>query len=100
MTSHTPAPWKAGSTSVTAPETEDRLGMHLRIFGGNGKDNAANARLIAAAPDMLATLIDLRDRLDDFKSAFESTDITVADVFDSFYRELIDEAIKKATGAA
>lgn len=55
-TRHTPGPWKAGSASVSAPETEDRLGLSVRIHGGNGADNRANARLIAAAPDLLAAL--------------------------------------------
>lgn len=53
---HTPAPWKAGARSVSAPETEDRLGLDVRLYGGNAGDNKANARLIAAAPDMLQAL--------------------------------------------
>ena len=53
---HTPGPWKATEKTVTAPETEDRLGLDVRIYGGNGKDNRANARLIAAAPDLLEAL--------------------------------------------
>lgn len=50
---HTPGPWKATEKTVTAPETEDRLGMECRLYGGNSRDNRANARLIAAAPDLL-----------------------------------------------
>lgn len=50
---HTPGPWKAGSKSVSAPETEDRLGLDVRLYGGNARDNRANARLIAAAPELL-----------------------------------------------
>jgi hypothetical protein len=53
---HTPGPWKAGSRSVTALETEDRLGMDVRLYGGSASDNRANARLIAAAPDLLEAL--------------------------------------------
>lgn len=53
---HTPGPWKAGSRSVSAPETEDRLGLDIRLYGGNGPDNRANTRLIAAAPELLAAL--------------------------------------------
>ena len=56
MSKHTPGPWKAGSRSVRAPETEDRLGLDIRLYGGNPDDNRANARLIAAAPELLATL--------------------------------------------
>ncbi|MGL4440593.1 MAG: hypothetical protein ACRCUE_15120 [Bosea sp. (in: a-proteobacteria)] len=62
MSKHTPGPWKAGSKSVMAPETESRLGLDVRIFGGNTKDNRANARLISAAPDQHAVALEL-DRL-------------------------------------
>ena len=53
---HTPGPWRATEKTITAPETEDRLGMECRLYGGNGRDNRANARLIAGAPDLLAAL--------------------------------------------
>lgn len=56
MSKHTPGPWKAGFRSVTAPETEDDLALNVRIIGGNPKVDRANARLIAAAPDLLAAL--------------------------------------------
>lgn len=51
---HHPGPWKAGARTVTAPETEDSLPLDVRIYGGNPKVNRANARLIAAAPKLLA----------------------------------------------
>ena len=50
---HTPGPWSAHARTVTAPETEDRLELSVQINGGNRNDNKANARLIAAAPDLL-----------------------------------------------
>ena len=53
---HTPGPWKATARHVTAPETEDRLELRVTIGGGNRDDNRANARLIAAAPDLLEAL--------------------------------------------
>lgn len=56
MRKHTPGPWTAHARTVTAPETEDRLEMHVQINGNNREDNKANARLIAAAPDLLAAL--------------------------------------------
>lgn len=58
MSWRTPGPWRANAhgTSVTAPETEDALALNVRIVGGNPKVNKANARLIAAAPDMLEVL--------------------------------------------
>ena len=64
MSKHTPGPWKAGSRSVTAPETEDRLGLDVRLYGGNSGDHRANARLIAAAPDLLAALVNLLGVID------------------------------------
>lgn len=59
---HTPGPWEAGqygnSFIVTA-----KGGMYdvavVRNIGN--EDNAANARLIAAAPDLLEALRQLRD---------------------------------------
>lgn len=56
MRKHTPGPWTAHARTVTAPETEDRLGLNVQINGGNREDNKANARLIAAAPDLLEAL--------------------------------------------
>lgn len=44
----TPGPWKAGGKSVSAAETEDRLGMDVRLYGGSSDDNRRNARHIAA----------------------------------------------------
>ena len=58
---HTPGPWRATEKTVTAAETEDRLGMECRLYGGSGRDNRANARLIAEAPSLLDALIYLRD---------------------------------------
>lgn len=49
MSRPTPGPWEAGTRTVTAPETEGRLGMSLTLHGGNVDDNRANARLIAEA---------------------------------------------------
>ena len=58
---HTPGPWRATTQTVTAPETEDRLPLDVRIYGGNKQDNAANARLIATAPDLLEALQQIID---------------------------------------
>ena len=59
MSKHTPGPWRATQRTVTAPETEDRLGMEVKVYGGNSNDNRANCRLIAAAPDLLEALQEL-----------------------------------------
>ena len=58
MSKHTPGPWKATHCTVSAPETEDRLGFTFNVRNGNRDDTKANARLIAAAPDMLEALKD------------------------------------------
>lgn len=64
MAKHTPGPWKATLRTVTAPETEDRLPLDVRLYGGNADDNRANARLIAAAPDLLEALQECKQLLD------------------------------------
>lgn len=57
------------------------------------QEEHANAKLIAAAPDMLEALKELKERLDKCKGL----PISNLEVFDSFYQEIIDEAIKKAS---
>ena len=61
---HTPGPWRATEKTITAPETEDRLGMECRLYGGNGLDNRANARLIAASPDLVFQLLSAANYID------------------------------------
>lgn len=63
-TKHTPGPWRATERTITAPETEDRLGMECRLYGGNRRDNRANARLIAAAPDLVFQLLSAANYID------------------------------------
>ncbi len=61
MNAHTPGPWTVRGNSIVADETDDRLEMRVRIHSGNRDDIKANARLIAAAPDLLAALRTLLD---------------------------------------
>lgn len=59
-TSHTPGPWEADRVAVWARERRHLI-CFVETFRGD-EDNAeaeANARLIAAAPDLLAALHDL-----------------------------------------
>lgn len=68
MTAHTPGPWKYGELSgdvmagidtvcaMPAPEAETSLEQEIR----------ANARLIAAAPEMLDALLVARDQIREF----------------------------------
>jgi len=62
-TKHTPGPWKAANADTDASGTFNRiLSMSeaeitpARAYGDTEEQRHANARLIAAAPDMLATL--------------------------------------------
>ena len=60
----TPGEWIAGSRTVIARESDERSAMDLRLFGGNGKDHAANARYIAAArPATILALLECVDAL-------------------------------------
>jgi hypothetical protein len=63
----------------------------VRLRGGHMHPDA---RLIAAAPDMLAALQALRDRL----LKCSAHPIETCEAFDSFYQAMVDEAIAKATG--
>jgi hypothetical protein len=57
---HTPGPWRALYTRV-----DDASGYqvcHGDLHGKGEATNAANLRLIAAAPDLLAALIAIYDR--------------------------------------
>jgi hypothetical protein len=70
-TQHTPGPWrtvrfgsKFDARNHSFGVAYGRSGSRLAIVDGEGSSgaaNAANARLIAAAPDLLAALKDLLD---------------------------------------
>jgi hypothetical protein len=45
---HTPGRMKAGNRSVSIPESEDRLGLEAKFYGGSALDHKANARRMAA----------------------------------------------------
>lgn len=81
---HTPGPWRVnGQKSVRGPNLE-------YIANANWKNGEANARLIAAAPDLLEALIMVRDADDDCKSDGLPTIPSIA-------RATINAAISKAT---
>ncbi len=59
MNSHTPGPWRRVGSTVQAGATDE--GTHVMVsdsyFGhGDREETEANARLIAAAPDLLEAL--------------------------------------------
>ena len=70
MSSHTPGPWNAVESQPGIYWIDTREGSHAYgdiatvLEGGmDPEENAANARLIAAAPDLLAALEDAREEI-------------------------------------
>ena len=87
MSEHTPGPWKevrlvGGSHRVTTA-----AGCSIAEAFGAGATDAPNARLIAAAPDMLAALELAWDKI-----------LTEYCSSDSPVRQTVEEAIAKAKG--
>lgn len=63
MSEHTPGPWTLCDRHIiVTPETHHYCTMvaDCAVGGAGGKEQAANARLVAAAPEMLAALRGLR----------------------------------------
>lgn len=61
MTDHTPTPWmfldgNAGNYKVIAHQNADRHDIAWTFHGVGEKEQIANARLIAAAPELLESL--------------------------------------------
>jgi hypothetical protein len=95
MTQHTPGPWRTHLTDDTL--VIDAVGVPVATMDGNYVDGShanmeANARIIAAAPDLLEALIVTRQHLRLFCT---DADSIAAAVF-----ELADSAIAKAKGEA
>ena len=65
-TKHTPGPWKltCASRAVTSPSGWDIARMPVHTGPITIDDMTANARLIAAAPELLAALQKLTDQAD------------------------------------
>lgn len=80
---HSPGPWEAtkghiGSKIADFVRTDKKFydGMHIhngeKVFGISTPESEANARLIAAAPEMLETLIKLYKGDDMFKGTLQN----------------------------
>ncbi len=94
---HTPGPWidQPGTTSgrvVIAPE-QGKVKRNVASCGGPNRD--ANARLIAAAPDLLAALIAMRERWELYSGGIGHAGQT-----DDRLMRQADAAIAKARGEA
>jgi len=93
---HTPGPWECSHTSNYAHDYRLHLSKSNMPFEGN--DTArANARLIAAAPDLLDTLERAIARWPEFDSDAEISGAELVDWFGAF-RENCKTAVNKARG--
>ena len=105
--SHTPGPWKCGGDEpfVYALNAHGSNRFFAAVNAGWTSGEAiegrtehaellANARLIAAAPDLLAALEELDERL---RKCMRDP-ITAAEAYDSFYQGIVEDAINKAKG--
>lgn len=98
-TKHTPGPWKADEYFHVSANGRDVA--DIRIFACNGYaldtiERTANARLIAAAPDMLAALKDELESLTRWQSAREILPLGMRDGM-AQRRQTIQALIAKAT---
>lgn len=98
MSGHTPGPWVYDSGSFYAAVQLNDCGTTneppiIDMGAGRPEDSEANARLIAAAPDLLAALQMVRDADNDCRD-------DGLPCIPALARGAIDGAIAKATGAA
>ena len=111
MSKHTPGPWAILSESRGAIVTARDGCYDVAIVRDIGnEDNKANARLIAAAPELLQALADLLEAADSMCGTFgcirgdtpEDADTFIHDEWaEAFLKERADSAraaIAKATG--
>ena len=87
MTEHTPGPWKIYEHYGVKVRGRSFPVAHCPVVGTNG-EHEANARLIAAAPDMLAALQDLATWVDPNENVEDVAPLNKA-------RDAIDEALGK-----
>lgn len=95
MDKHTPGPWWVSAAKDCVWHADHgRICTppnHAQVWNWE-----PNARLIAAAPDLLATLVAIDERLTECAAIPASA----ADAYDSDFQELVRDAIAKATGEA
>ena len=86
---------------MTAQQETDRRRAHAasvalqaRIKKENAAHDAQQARLIAAAPDLLAALQEIDKRF----SMCATAGLSASDAYDSYFQCMAQSAIAKATG--
>jgi serine kinase of HPr protein (carbohydrate metabolism regulator) len=94
MSKHTPGPWIANGYAIEQAETVDRLHTYVIAFLHRDDDRddveqEGDARLIAAAPEMLDALKEIREACCSGMGSLPAADIARA-----------EKAIAKAEGAA
>lgn len=94
---HTPGPWWVDGPGEGI-EVHDTFGRTASVWGEGGAGGEAwdNARLIAAAPELLAALRAARDDLSDLLEVADLTDEGVADT--TAVLNQVIAAIAKAEG--
>jgi hypothetical protein len=92
-TAHTPGPWQAVDDEILACDGDVRIADVPLCDGTNPTEWQANARLIAAAPDLLAALKDTSFRLATLIAAFGAFSDANARALDA-----ADNVIRKAEG--
>jgi hypothetical protein len=101
MTMHTEGPWRVsgrcyelgeGLAGVSGPGWNELAGVVVEVNGYLNDEGIANARLIAAAPDLLEALQELCEIVEDAIEQKSAKDL------DSFTLQPARAAIAKATG--
>lgn len=100
MNSHSRGPWSAymPKTESIFPTVKDAAGKPILVVGGFGQsknENAANAQLIAAAPEMLAVLIEISKLIERDANGGQTYD---SYVYASGIQTNINTIINKARG--
>lgn len=98
MSAHTPGPWVIGRSSPGAIVAPSGLVVADANMAPNGQ-MAANARLIAAAPDLLAALVQLRKACNAVRPFAQAVAPITSDVHQALDAVAFMEAIADADAA-
>lgn len=91
---HTPGPWQVSETVTGRPKVISSLGFAVCGFqSGAYEQMRKDARLIAAAPELLAAAIEARSAIRNQIEREQMHSPWLSQVFD-----LLDKSIAKATG--